>query len=561
MPQIIAQQYNFGVNEEDFPARLAENEIRKGINAIITRRGSLRKREGSSQFGTDVNTYPIYGLQGYFDNGGVYRRFKFRDTKVVEYNIGLWDLDVKTGLTAGLFLYMDEIPCASNTSSDNGTASAATDFELTDGTKTWTVNAYRNFIVKITGGKGIGQVKTILENDTTVLTLDGRWDIVPDNTSTYSIHAKEKALVCNNGTDTTFKILGTTAYDLTYNPKFTSQVVMNSRLWGIEGTKIRWSDLGNGEAFNGNSYIDTGEQLVAVTKVGDFLAVYSKTKTGVVLGNSPDNFEFKWRDYAHGCIAPRSVSNWKQWSFSLANDGVYAFDGTNNVLASRRIAPSIKNMKASDRKNSSGFVFENRYYLMHSRDSASTAKDRIWVMDLVWSFQDPDVGVWTPFEGISANVMAVFIDSDNLQKLYIGRADNSHVVQLYDGTYSDEGSSIVFDIESKEYDIDRIGINKKLGWFYYEGEVQIVDSSLQVYRNLDGYGFVLFGTIDHRQAGGLWDTAVWDESLFGGVERIIKRLRPGQRGRTIQYKFYNNIADQPMEIFKYEQDFGLHSYH
>lgn len=75
----------------------------------------------------------------------------------------------------------------SSTALDSGTATAGAASTLTDGGKTWTTNAYAYKVLKITGGTGANQIRTIASNTGTVLTVTEAWDINPDNTSTYQI--------------------------------------------------------------------------------------------------------------------------------------------------------------------------------------------------------------------------------------------------------------------------------------------------------------------------------------------------------------------------------------
>lgn len=80
----------------------------------------------------------------------------------------------------------------------NGSAGYGT---LTDTTKAWTANAYQNLFVEITGGTGVGQIRPIHANTATVLTITGRWDTVPDATSTYNIFSLATVI---NGTGLPF---------------------------------------------------------------------------------------------------------------------------------------------------------------------------------------------------------------------------------------------------------------------------------------------------------------------------------------------------------------------
>lgn len=60
--------------------------------------------------------------------------------------------------------------------------------------KSWTVNQWTNFQVRITSGVGIGQVRTIASNTATALTVSAAWTTTPDATSTYELTANEDYL-------------------------------------------------------------------------------------------------------------------------------------------------------------------------------------------------------------------------------------------------------------------------------------------------------------------------------------------------------------------------------
>lgn len=73
----------------------------------------------------------------------------------------------------------------------SGTATAGAASTLTNGVKTWTTNQWTNYMVRITGGTGIGQTRVIASNTGTVLTVSAAWTTIPDVTSTYEITANE----------------------------------------------------------------------------------------------------------------------------------------------------------------------------------------------------------------------------------------------------------------------------------------------------------------------------------------------------------------------------------
>ena len=71
---------------------------------------------------------------------------------------------------------------------DGGISSGSNTFNtFNDSTKSWTANRWTNYAVRILYGTGAGQLRRILSNTTSALTINGSWNVLPDNTSIYSI--------------------------------------------------------------------------------------------------------------------------------------------------------------------------------------------------------------------------------------------------------------------------------------------------------------------------------------------------------------------------------------
>lgn len=81
-----------------------------------------------------------------------------------------------------------------------GTATSGTSRTLVDSTATMIKDQYANFELRITGGTGIGQTRSILANSATTFVLIKDFAIAPDNTSTYSIYrnTSKLTLIGNN---------------------------------------------------------------------------------------------------------------------------------------------------------------------------------------------------------------------------------------------------------------------------------------------------------------------------------------------------------------------------
>jgi hypothetical protein len=76
---------------------------------------------------------------------------------------------------------------------DTGTATSATATTLVDSGGGWTASQWINSQVRITGGTGAGQIRSITANTSTTLTV-ATWTVTPDATSTYSIEGSDDYL-------------------------------------------------------------------------------------------------------------------------------------------------------------------------------------------------------------------------------------------------------------------------------------------------------------------------------------------------------------------------------
>jgi hypothetical protein len=76
----------------------------------------------------------------------------------------------------------------------SGTATAGGASTLTNSAKTWTANQWTSYQVRITGGTGSGQIRTIASNTGTALTTSTAWTTTPDATSTYVIEGNDDFL-------------------------------------------------------------------------------------------------------------------------------------------------------------------------------------------------------------------------------------------------------------------------------------------------------------------------------------------------------------------------------
>ena len=72
----------------------------------------------------------------------------------------------------------------------SGVATSATGTTIVNSGKSWTVDQWINYQVRIVSGTGIGQIRTITDSDATSLTV-AAWSVTPDATSVYAIESND----------------------------------------------------------------------------------------------------------------------------------------------------------------------------------------------------------------------------------------------------------------------------------------------------------------------------------------------------------------------------------
>ena len=171
-----------------------------------------------------------------------------------------------------------------------GTATAGGASTLTNGAKTWTVNQWTNYQVRITAGTGAGQTRTIASNTGTVLTTSAAWTINPDATSVYAIETNtDHCYLMGNNAVTLYRysISGNSWSTLSPGAARAAAPGLGASLLMIESqTNALWTD---------ESAIINGRRLYSFRggagAVLDYYDVAANTWTsGVVYGGSQETF-------------------------------------------------------------------------------------------------------------------------------------------------------------------------------------------------------------------------------------------------------------------------------
>jgi hypothetical protein len=167
---------------------IASNTI--GTNAVITFTDAEAVAfDATSQYRLKTPVFYVFG-------GGTLAAGSFRK---YDFATNTWTTLANTGLPAtfGTDGRLVATPAWIDTefkSFATGTATAGTANTLSNSAKNWTANQWTNYQLRITGGTGAGQIRTVSSNTATAITVSSNWATNPDATSTYSLEGNDDFL-------------------------------------------------------------------------------------------------------------------------------------------------------------------------------------------------------------------------------------------------------------------------------------------------------------------------------------------------------------------------------
>lgn len=317
-------------------------------------------------------------------------------------------------------------------------------------------------------------------------------------------------------------------------------------------------------AFGGN-YLDlepaAGDPVIQVTTFRDRVIVFKERSIWQVnlttqqIGNffvaTPSAVLIT---SAHGCIAPRSVTNVGNDVYFLTRTGVhslgyqqgYTFDVLRSNEISLKIRPFIQNLTISQMKGAVGAYYKKKYLLLFP------GLDQAVVYD---TERDAWLGPWN-YDG---NVTETFYSSDGKQHLLIG-ADTSTLVNETDENIStDNGIAITMTIRTKKEEFGDWSLFKNIRNVFtkFRNLSGIVNVSI-VLEKRDGTVTTAksFSVIPNTGNTGwgadIWANVIWGSTIpkSGGIDvtETIRWAKVNQIARNIQIILTTSNAADNFEL-------------
>lgn len=288
----------------------------------------------------------------------------------------------------------------------------------------------------------------------------------------------------------------------------------------------------------------------------------------------PANWYLTKSPSAYGSQSDKAMDFFNNVLFFLNKTGGYAFSGSDiaqNVAASEvgkfavdshtfDIEPDVLKFKNSYIDKAAALNFDNKIYMAVPYGSQATSNNRVYVYDYVRaSAESRDNGAWSYMDGLEANNFAVH-EGD----LYFGSANSDGFVYKFTNEYNFDGGAIdsyywTAAISGIEPHRDFTKVFRHL--FITVSCTGAWDMNLSYKTDFSGSTGETTTTVDLDGGGSLWGTGVWGTSSWGGsIEK--KRIRVnliGAVGKSIQFKFATNSADQWFKVHEIELLYNLRS--
>jgi hypothetical protein len=394
--------------------------------------------------------------------------------------------------------------------------------------------------------------------------LDGTWDDITDTDVTVTPDKKWKwitadnKLVGTNDTNPPLKWTGTGYVSALDIPTGVTAIrdIVEYRNYYIAGniildgnrlsSRIYYSGLKDITTWSALSFIDIapsdGDYITSLQVLGGDLYV-CKTKSIYrmrVTGDAVSPFVVSKTASHVGCVSTHGIININNTLLFPSYDGFYAFNGESSSKISTKIDPTYAGITKSQLAN-----IVVTHYAEQNQVRWSVADGNTNDTVLLWDYSN---NAWSKFTGINGAYATSYYHNGD-ERIYHG--DYAGFVYENDKGDSDAGTAIDAYWTSKWFDFGSAGQNKRI-----TNMVIVTDDSGDYDLNV-GYSYD-FGPNNERtlivnmgSEGSLWDTAVWDESTWGGRTLLVHRLNLISQGRFFNTQFSNKEIGEDFTVYGY----------
>ena len=396
---------------------------------------------------------------------------------------------------------------------------------------------------------------------------DGTWDDITgalsfnvgqDNLSTFA--TGQDTLIIEDGLNSTppYKWTGSgNAAALGGSPPNATVVAFHNNMAFAAGNSaapstLYFTDVGNIEnwttGLSGNVNVETndGSIIRAIVPGFDALYIFKDYSIFRLTGSDKDSFQLQRMVSGTGVTSPQSIAVINNQFFFITGQGaVYLYDGAIGLSKiSPKIAGTLKiNLSFSRYAYASTLTYDDDFYLSVSTSGNPTN-------DLVLMF-DTFTSSWTKFKGMNINAMTVADDGTGRNKIFFGDYNGSTL--KYPQGNNDNTAAIDAYYTTKQFSYPELGPSKdwKLLRVYTAEEATNYNLIATIYNDFDTAG-TAYSISLITASGAVYGTAIYGTDVYGGDTIVTRRIETNLSGDFFQVKFSNSNADEPFEVYGFQ---------
>lgn len=379
-----------------------------------------------------------------------------------------------------------------------------------------------------------------------------------------------------NGVEVPWSFDGTTLQNLAGSPPTGRWVeYFNNYVFIAQNTsatnRLYFSALNNPESWNtganGDFFVFDGE-ITGLKQFQNQLVVFKNDSIGILSGYGLRSW-VKTDRYIEGvgCAGGHSIvecrlggPDGKQVLVFLAKDGIYAYDGTPNLMKlsnpiERKYIASGSSSRWNENRFANAFATywaKYNWYILSLSDGGDTRNDFVLILDMARPYQTPDkntaVPHW-PMDAVNANCITVRRNSSNLEEVYFG--DTTGFVFKYDpAIFNENGSAYTGLFTSKVFDMEQDWIVRETNAMFD----QTGGSTVQIYINADlQSGLGETDTVNLAGSADVLDsTFIMGTSTFGGNDFLNLNADIANTGRFLQWSVRNTVVNNSFALEQFE---------
>lgn len=264
---------------------------------------------------------------------------------------------------------------------------------------------------------------------------------------------------------------------------------------------------------------------------------------------------------SHGCVGPRAFcvsDNSLMWADT---DGVYRMSGMLIEKASRKVQNTWDAIPPVVLKQINMAFFKGKVYVAIGK-SGATIPNAFLVNYVQLPMDKEGQKPWSYWIGANDNtlcssVLSPYTSSNTANPILTFGCANaqSQVIQLESGTNDYDTSAAASVAINSYYKTKVFPILGQFKQLFVTSKTQSASSYLNITIDID-FGMHSAGfPLQMQSAGGVYGTATYNNSVYGGQNAVVSKTNVSLRGRFIQYTFSNSQLSQPWTVYELRQIF------